>query len=106
MKKAQAEQYKVVVSRQAAGMLVTHARFLAQVSQTAAKNMVDAFEQSAQSLKSMPKRGSLLASAYLHTDKYNKLLFAKRYLLVYQVKDNAVYIDYVLDCRQDYQWLL
>ncbi|MDD4658959.1 MAG: type II toxin-antitoxin system RelE/ParE family toxin, partial [Eubacteriales bacterium] len=33
-------------------------------------------------------------------------LFADRYLLIYQIKDNIVYIDAVVDCRQDYIWLI
>jgi hypothetical protein len=30
----------------------------------------------------------------------------KRYLLIYQIKGDTVYVDYVVDCRQDYGWLL
>ena len=26
--------------------------------------------------------------------------------LIYQIKDNTVFVDYVLDCRQDYKWFL
>jgi hypothetical protein len=38
--------------------------------------------------------------------KYRKLLFEKRYLLIYQIKGNTVYVDAMVDCRQDYGWLL
>jgi hypothetical protein len=31
--------------------------------------------------------------------KYRKLLMVKRYLLIYQVKGNSVYVDVVVDCR-------
>jgi hypothetical protein len=41
----------------------------------------------------------------LPANKYRKLLVDKRYLLIYQIKDGTVYIDYILDCRQDYGWL-
>ena len=34
------------------------------------------------------------------------IIVTKRYLLIYQIKDNTVYVDYVPDCRQDYKWLL
>jgi len=27
-------------------------------------------------------------------------------LLIYQIKDYAVLIEYILDCRQGYKWLL
>jgi hypothetical protein len=38
--------------------------------------------------------------------KYRKLLLEKKYLLVYQIKENTVYVDAVLDTRQEYSWLL
>ena len=29
-----------------------------------------------------------------------------RYMVLYQVKDNNIYVDYIVDCRQDYEWLI
>ena len=40
------------------------------------------------------------------TDKYRKMVFNKRYILIYQIKGETVYIEFVIDGRQDYQWLL
>ena len=40
------------------------------------------------------------------SNKYRKKLVAKRYLLIYQIKGNNVFVDYILDCRQEYKWLL
>lgn len=37
---------------------------------------------------------------------YRKLLVDKRYLFIYKIKDNTVYLDYVVDCRQEYPWLI
>jgi len=34
------------------------------------------------------------------------MLIEKQYILIYQIKDDTVYIDYVVDCRQDYGWLI
>ena len=78
--------YKVVISPQAAEMLVSHSRFLAMVSEKA--------------------RSPILSDYHLTPGKYRKLIIDKFYLAVYQIKDNTVYIDAVLDCRQDYGWLL
>lgn len=39
-------------------------------------------------------------------EKYRKLIFDKYHILLYQVKDQVVYVEYVIDGRQDYQWLL
>jgi hypothetical protein len=41
----------------------------------------------------------------LPENKYRKLLVDRRYLLIYQIKDDTVRIDYMVDCRQDYVWL-
>ena len=37
---------------------------------------------------------------------YRFILFEKRYMLIFQIVDHTVYADYVVDCRQDYGWLL
>ncbi len=98
--------YKVVVSVEAAQMLVSHSRFLAQVSENAALHLIAEFEEKAKSLEIFPERNPLLSDPLIPSGKYRKLLMAKRYLLVYQVKGLVVYIDAVVDCRQDYAFLL
>lgn len=98
--------YTVNVSEKAAQMLVSHARFLANVSEEAAQTLITEFKFAAASLEMIPDRNPWLSDSALPINKYRKLLFSKRYLLIYQVKKDTVYIDYVLDCRQDYRWLL
>ena len=39
-------------------------------------------------------------------EKYRKLIFDKYHILLYQIKGQVVYVEYVIDGRQDYQWLL
>lgn len=48
----------------------------------------------------------MLSDPMIPAGKYHKLLLAKRYLLIYQVKGSSIYVDAVADCRQDYKWLL
>jgi plasmid stabilization system protein ParE len=100
------KQYEVIVAERAAEMLVGHARFLAQVSEAAAARLVEQFQANAASLQTMPERFSWLSDPLLPEHTYRKLLFEKRYLLVYKVTDTTVYIDAVMDCRQDYARLL
>ena len=100
------KRYRVIISERAAEMLVQHARFLAQIStQAADKLRIDVIE-AAKSLQDFPERGFRLNDPALPANKYKKLLVDKRYLLIYQIKDDTVYIDYIVDCRQDYVWLL
>lgn len=97
--------YQVVVSAHATQMLVSHAAFLAQVSEDAARSFVAEFEKAAKSLETMPKRCPWLTGEYIPKNAYRFLLFAKRYMIVFQMEDNTVYADLVVDCRQDFQGL-
>lgn len=100
------KSYRVIVSDEAAQMLVSHARFLAQVSETAAQHLITEFGERAKSLENFPQRNPWLSDLLVPLGKYRKLLMAKRYLLIYQVKGDTVYVDAVIDCRQDYGWLM
>ena len=79
------ESYRVVVSKRAAQQLVEHAAF---------------------ALERFPFRNPVLRSEVFTVEKYRKLIFDKYHILLYQVKDQVVYVEYVIDGRQDYQWLL
>ncbi|MEA4926966.1 MAG: type II toxin-antitoxin system RelE/ParE family toxin [Syntrophomonadaceae bacterium] len=98
--------YQVLISDEAAQMLVFHARFLAQVSETAALSLIAEFNEKTKSLEQFAERNPWLSDPLVPAGKYRKLLMAQRYLLVYQVKGDRVYVDAVVDCRQDYGWLL
>ena len=100
------KSYRVIVSVEAAQMLVSHARFLAQVSEAAALRLIEEFNEKAKPLVEFPERNPWLDDPLIPNGKYRKLLMAKRYLLIYQVKGSTVYVDAVVDCRQDYGWLL
>jgi plasmid stabilization system protein ParE len=99
-------RYSVIISAKANQMLVDHARFLANVSEEAARNFIDEFKHSASSLELLPERNPWLTDPALPINKYRKLIFGKRYIIIYQIKSGKVYLDNVLDCRQDYKWLM
>lgn len=99
-------EYTVIVGDTAAEMLVSHARFLAQVSEEAAQRLTDEFFKGANSLETMPERCPWLTDPILPAHKYRKLFIEKFYMLAFQIVGNIVYIDAVVDCRQDYSWLL
>ena len=92
-------KYHVIVSEQATQMLVSHAAFLAQVSPEAAERLTVEFEKTANSLEIMPQRCPWLSGEYIP-------MFEKRYMIIFQIIDDTVYADYVVDCRQDYGWLI
>ena len=100
------KKYKVIVSDRAKRMLGTHIRFMAQVKKDAAKAKKKELMDAMRSLDRMPQRFPFLKEAYIPTNKYHKMFVAKGYLVLYQIQDDTVYVDYILDCRKDYSWLI
>lgn len=98
--------YTVKITETAWEMLISHARFLANVSVPAANKLIDTFVEITDSLAAMPKRNPWLEHDALPFQKYRKLLFGKHYMALYQIQENTVYVTAVMDCRQDYSWLL
>lgn len=100
------QRYEVIVSDKAVEMLMSHARFLANVSEEAAETFIQDIKVSATSLETFPERHPWLTDPAIPAYKYRKLVLNKRYLLVYQIKSYKVYFDFVVECRQEYGWLL
>ena len=100
------KKYKVLVSDRAKRMLGTHIRFMAQVNKDAAKAKKKELMEAMRSLERMPQRFPFFEEAYMPTNKYHKMFVTKRYLVLYQIQDDTVYVDYILDCRKDYSWLI
>ena len=100
------KKYKVIVSDRAKRMLGTHIRFMAQVNKDAAKTKKQELMEEMRSLERMPQRFPFFEEAYIPTNKYHKMFVSKWYLVLYQIQDDTVYVDYILDCRKDYSWLI
>ena len=100
------KKYRVIVSDRAKRMLGTHIRFMAQVNKDAAKAKKKELMEAMRSLERMPQRFPFFEEAYIPTNKYHKMFVTKWYLVLYQIQDDTVYVDYILDCRKDYSWLI
>jgi len=99
-------QYKIIVSDRARQMLAGHVRFLAQKSPAAARKVKNDLMNAIRSLSIMPKRFPFLTAEFIPLNKYHKMIVEKYYLVLYQIKDQTVFVDYIVDCRQDYGWLV
>lgn len=99
------KKYKVIVSDRAKRMLGTHIRFMAQVNKNAAISKKKELMEAMRSLEHMPQRFPFFEEAYIPSNKYHKMFVAKWYLVLYQIQDDMVFVDYILDCRKDYSWL-
>lgn len=98
--------YKIRVSPRAAHMLAEHAAFLARVSRPAAVRLKASFRENAASLARFPERCPYLREELLPKSKYRKLIFEDTYLILFEVTGDTVLVEYVVDCRADYGWLL
>ena len=99
-------KYKVIISDRARQMLGKHLRFLAQVNKAAAVKLKNRFLQEIRSLSEMPQRYPFFEEDYVPVNKYHKLYVENWFLVLYQIRDDTVYVDWIVDCRQDYEWLL
>lgn len=99
-------KYKVVVSDRAKRMLGTHIRFMAQVSKEAAAAKKKQLMTAMGSLSRNPQRFPFFEESHIPQNKYHKMFVEKWYLILYQVQDDIVYVEYILDCRREYGWLI
>lgn len=99
-------QYKVIISDRAREQLGLHLRFLAQVNRPAAVQLKKRLLVQLRSLWEMPQRYPFFQNDYIPANKYHKLYVENWYLILYQIRDDTVLVDWIVDCRQDYTWLL
>ena len=94
-------KYNVIVAERADKMLIRHARFLAKASKPAALRLADEFEAVLRELEENPYQFPMETDGNLPKGLYRKALFCKWYKAVFVVESQNVYLDAVLDCRQD-----
>lgn len=97
-------RYRVLVSDRARQMLAAHVRFLAEKSPEASRRTINELMSAIRSLAYMPERFPFLMAELVPPNKYHKVFVENWYLVLYQIKDQTVYVDYIVDCRQDYGW--
>lgn len=100
------KKYKVIVSDRAKRVLGAHIRFMAQVNKDAASTKKKEIITAIRSLNHMPQRFPFFEEAYIPQNKYHKMFIEKWYLILYQIQDDTVYVEYIVECRKDYNWLI
>ena len=99
-------KYKLIISEAATKEFASHISFLSNVSKHAAKDTKNRIVEAIGSLAEMPGRFPFFDEEYIPKNKYHKMYVQNWYLVLYQIKDDTVYVDYILDCRKDYNWLI
>ena len=98
--------YYVTISDAALAMLDSHIDFLAKVNIQAAINLMEEILDDIESLSQFPERFPVFESEFIPDGRYRKMFSARRYLVIYEIDGTDVCVDYIIDCRQDYDWLL
>jgi len=94
------KKYKVIVDPAVNDRMYDHFEFLARVNESAAERLLDQLATDMQSLECLPYRNPVFNRPYLKSGKYRYMVSCERYLIVYQIVDDTVFIDDVLDSRQ------
>lgn len=100
------ERYEVVVSQQAQRQLVDCVLFIAKDDVEAAQRLRERLVSAIRSLEELPARYPFFNEPYVPANKYHKMFVENWYLILYQIRDDKVYVDFAVDCRRDYQWLV
>jgi len=58
------------------------------------------------SFSNIPEHFPFLNTEFIPLNKYHKMFVEKWYLILYRIKGQIVYADYIADCRQDYGGLV
>lgn len=100
------QKFEIIISQEAFEMLKEHIAFIANVDKAAAEKTKTLIVNSIKGLNDLPNRYPFFDEDYIPKNKYHKMFVENWYLVLYQIKDSTVYVDYIVDCRQDYNWLI
>ena len=92
-------EYKIYLTYNAKKMINEHIEFLSKVSIKAAINLKQIFKEYIIILKHFPYLGKKI-NKKLPT-YIGKMVINKRYILIYFLINNKIYIDKILDSRQN-----
>ena len=99
-------KYTIIVSDKASDMLKRYIAFIANVSKKSARDQKKEIVDAIKRLKEDANIYPFFENEFIPKNKYHKYVISKRYIILYQIKDDVVYVDYIIDTRQDYSWLL
>jgi len=94
-------KYAITLSRRVDAMLLQHVEFLARVSVPAARKFRQDYADILKRISNNPSLFPVDTDLNLPEGVYRKALFAERYKALFSVENNVVFLDAVVDCRQD-----
>lgn len=97
--------YNIRISAKAKQQLGNFIYNLVKIDKTSAIEKANAFSQKIFSLTRDPKRFTIFEEMFIPPNQYFKMSISTDYFVLYQVRDNSVLVEYILDCREKYKWL-
>jgi len=94
------KEYTIIVDPAVNDKMYDHFEFLARVNESAAERLLDQLADDMKSLGRLPYRNPVFNRPYLQSGKYRYMVSCEKYLIVYQVVENTVFIDDIQDSRQ------
>ena len=98
------KKYKAILARRADIMMQAHIEFLARVSIPAAHRLLTDFKRSIHKIEDNPFQFSYadeLDAPGIPDETYRKCFFNERYKALFIIEEQTVYIDAIIDCRQE-----
>ncbi len=101
------KKYKVIISDRAWNQIGIHVRFLSQTSRSAARRARRRLTDAIDMLAEMPERYPRLDDELsLPGREYRKMYVENWYIVLYRIVGNTVSVEWIIDARQDYDWLM
>ena len=98
------KKYHIEFSQRADDMLLQHTEFLARVSISAARRLIKSTKKMKSTLKCNPEMYAFADEVDvpgIPHKTYRKYIFEKRYKALYLIERNNVFIDVIIDTRQE-----
>ena len=95
------KKYSVYVRDHCLDSLDTHVAFLANVSVDAARNLVNAFWEMTNDLRTFPERNVRLQLATKPDAVFHRANLGSYHAALYEIEEDAIYMEEVLDLRQN-----
>ena len=100
------KKQEVVITETVWEQMAMHARLLAETSTKSAHRLTKDFGLVASALGAMPERFPWFIHDMIPFQKYRKIFCGKYHLVLFEMREDTVYVTSVIDCREDYGWLL
>jgi len=94
------QKYKIIIKPYAKQLQKEHLKFLARVSKPAARRMSKKLRNAIKSLAESPLQHPIWQPDFEIDSEFRKMIVDK-YIVVYEIVDHEIFVDYILDSRMN-----